>query len=132
MTKNELSRLIYLNKETEYLKMRITELECAAESRQTRITGMPRAIGFSDRIASYTAEIAELKGLLDQNLSKCFSELNRLKGYIENIEDSEIRMIMTLRYVNGLSWRQIAAKISHYASEDSVRMRHNRYLKEHV
>lgn len=105
MTKHELSKLIYLNKEIEYLKMRITELECAAASQQMRITGMPRAIGFSDKVASYTVEIAELKELLDLNLRKFFRELNRLKRYIESIEDSEIRMIMTLRYVNGLSWR---------------------------
>lgn len=131
MTKHELSKLIYLNKEIEYHKMRITELECAAESQQIRITGMPRAVGFSDRVASYTAEIADLKELLNLNLRKCFTELNRLKRYIESIEDSEIRMIMTLRYVNGLSWRQIAARISVYATEDSVRMRHNRYLREH-
>lgn len=131
MTKHALSKLIYLNKEVEYLKMRITELECAAESQQMRITGMPRVVGFSDRVASCTVEIAELKELLDLNLRKCFRELNKLKRYIEGIEDSEIRMIMTLRYINGLSWRQIAGRISAYATEDSVRMRHNRYLKEH-
>lgn len=129
MTKHELSKLIYLNKEIEYLKMRIEELECAAESQQMRITGMPKAVGFTDRVAGCTVEIVELKELLDQNLRKCFKELNSLKRYIEGIKDSEIRMIMTLRYVNGLSWRQIAVRISAYATEDSVRMRHNRYLK---
>lgn len=131
MTKHELSKLIYLSKEIEFLKMRITELECAAESQQIRITGMPKAVGFSDRVGSYAAEIIELKESLESNLRKYFGEFHRLKGYIDSIEDSEIRIIMTLRYVNGLSWREIAARISPYATEDSVRMRHNRYLREH-
>jgi uncharacterized coiled-coil protein SlyX len=131
VTKQELSGLIHLNKETEYLTMRIKELECAASSQSAKITGMPKVLGFSNKVVDYTAEITELKELLDSNLKKCFSELNRLKRYKESIEDSEIRMIMTLRYINGLSWRQIAARISAYATEDSVRMRHDRYLREH-
>lgn len=131
MTKHELSRLIYLNREIEYIEMRLTELECAAESQQIRITGMPRAVGFSNKVGDYAAEITDLKELLNQSLIKCFRELNRLKRYIEVIEDSEIRMIMTLRYIHGLSWRDIATRISIYATEDSVRMRHNRYLREH-
>lgn len=130
MTKQELSQLYYLNREIEHLKSRIVELECAATSTTSRITGMPHASGISDKVGKYAAEIVDLKELLDLNLKKCFYELNRLNRYIESIEDSEMRMILSLRYINGLSWEQVAASISPYATEDSIRMRHNRYLRE--
>lgn len=107
------------------------ELGCAATSSNSRITGLPHASGISDKVGKYAAEITDLKELLDLNLKKCFYELNRLNRYIESIEDSEMRMIMSLRYINGLSWEQVVASISIYATEDSVRMRHNRYLREH-
>lgn len=131
MTKKELSQLYYLNREIEEQQRRLSELECLATSCSAQITGMPRANGISDKISKYVAEIADLKSLLDLNLKKCFYELNRLNRYIQSVEDSEMRMILSFRYINGLSWQQVAASISVYATEDSVRMKHNRYLREH-
>ena len=130
MTKKELSQLYYLNREIEQLQARLTELESLATSCTANITGMPRANGISDKIGKYAAEIADLKSLLDLNLKKCFYELNRLNRYIQCVEDSEMRMILSLRYVNGLCWEQVAASISVYASGDSVRKAHDRFLRK--
>lgn len=130
MNKKELSQLYYLNREIEQLKSRIEELECIAVSDTSRITGMPHVIGISDKVGRYAAEIADLKELLNLNLKKCFYELNRLNRYIESIDDSQMRMIMTLRYVNGLSWRQIAFSIGGGNTEDSIKKLAYRYLKK--
>ena len=129
MTKKELSQLYYLNREIEQLQARLTELESLATSCTANITGMPRANGISDKIGKYAAEIADLKSLLDLNLKKCFYELNRINRYIQSVDDSEMRMILSLRYVNGLCWEQVAASISVYASGDSVRKAHDRFLR---
>lgn len=130
MTKQELSQLYYLNREIEHLKNRIIELECIATSSTSRITGMPHATDISDKVGKYVSEIADLKELLDLNLKKCFYELNRLNRYIESIEDSEMRLIISLRYINGLGWEQVAASISPYASGESVRKAHERFLRK--
>jgi hypothetical protein len=130
MTKKELSQLYYLNREIEQLQIRLAELECLATSCSVKITGMPRASGISDKLSKYVAEIADLKSLLDLNIKKCFYELNRLNRYIQSVGDSEMRMILALRYVNGLSWEQVAASISVYATGDSVRKMHDRFLKK--
>lgn len=130
MTKHELSQLYYLNREIIEMQTRLEELECLAESCTSIITGMPHASGISDKIGNYSAEIADLKGLLDLNLKKCFYELNRLNRYINNVEDSEMRMILSLRYINGLCWEQVAASISPYASGESVRKAHERFLRK--
>ena len=129
LIKKELSQLYYLNREIEQLQARLTELESLATSCTANITGMPRANGISDKIGKYAAEIADLKSLLDLNLKKCFYELNRLNRYIQSVDDSEMRMILSLRYVNGLCWEQVAASISVYASGDSVRKAHDRFLR---
>lgn len=91
---------------------------------------MPKVQGISDKIGKYAAEIADLKGLLDLSLKRCFYELNRLNRYIESLDDVEARLILSLRYINGLSWNQVAASISPYATEDSIRMIHNRFLNK--
>lgn len=129
MTKQELSQLYHLNREIEHMQKRLKELETIATSSTSRITGMPHGSGVSDKVGDYSAEIADLKELLDLNLRKCFYELNRLNRYIESIENSEIRMILSFRYINGLCWEQVAANINPYASGDSVRKAHDRFLK---
>lgn len=130
MTKQELSQLYYLNREIEHLKIRIEELEVASTSTSSVITGMPHVMGIGDKVGKYAAEISDLKELLDLNLKKCFYELNRLNRYIASVEDSEIRMILSLRYVNGLKWEEVANSINMYASGDSIRKIHDRFLKK--
>jgi hypothetical protein len=132
VTTQELSQLYYLNREIEHLKTRIEELECIATSSTSRITGMPHTTDISDKVGKYASEIADLKELLDLNLKKCFYELNRLNRYISSIQDSEIRLIITLRYINGLSWRQIAFSIGGGNTEDGVKKIVYRYLKKNV
>jgi hypothetical protein len=130
MTKKELSQLYYLNREIEEQQRRLQEIEDLATSCTSYMTGMPRVSGINDKISKYAAEIADLKCLLDLNLKKCFYELNRLNRYIESLEDVEMRMILTFRYINGLPWEQVAMNISPYASGDSVRKAHDRFLRK--
>lgn len=130
MNKKELSQLYYLNREIEEQQRRLQELEGIATSCTSHITGMPHVSGVSDKIGKYAAEIADLKGLLNLNLKKCFYELHRLNRYIENVEDSQMRMILSLRYVNGLGWEQVAASISCCISGESVRKAHERFLSK--
>ena len=128
MTKKELSQLYYLNREIEEQQRRLQELEESATSCTAHITGMPHGSGVADKIGKYAAEIADMRGLLDLNLKKCFYELNRLNRYIASIEDSQMRMILSLRYINGLPWKQIAASISSCVSGESIRKAHERFL----
>jgi hypothetical protein len=129
MTKKELSQLYYLNREIEEQQRRLHELEDLATSYTSKITGMPKGTDWIDKVGKYAAEIADLKGLLDLNLKKCFYELNRLNRYIESVDDSQMRMILSLRYINGLSWEQVAASISHCITGESVRKAHDRFLE---
>ena len=129
MTKQELSQLYYLNREIEHLKTRIAEIEGLATSTTKQITGMPHVVGVSDNIGKYVAELADLKELLQLNLKKCFYEFNRLNRFIQSIEDSQLRMILSLRYINGLSWLQIALSIGGSNTADSIRMQHDRVLR---
>lgn len=128
MTKHELSQLYYLKKEIKELKRRISELESAAAGCTARITGMPGDEGISDKIGEYAAQIADLRALLDSSLKKAICELNKLNRYIEGIENSEIKLIFTLRYINGMSWQRIAFAIG-YQDESVPRKKHNRFLK---
>lgn len=128
MTKKELSQLYWLNREIERDKERLRELESAAQPGAQKITGMPSGAGVADKIGNYAAEIADLKGIIDANISRCFYELNRLNRYIASVDDSQMRLILSLRYVNGLSWQQVAFSMGE-TDESYPRRKHNSFLK---
>ena len=129
MTKKELSQLYYLKKEIKEQQRRLSELEALATSCTAKITGLPNGNGVSDKIANYATEIADLKSLLDLNLKKCFYELNRLDRFISSVKDSEMRIILTLRYSQGLTWQQVAQNMGVLGDGSTERKKHNRFLK---
>ena len=129
MTKKELSQLYYLKKEIKEQQRRLAELEAVAINCSTKITGLPTGTGISDKIGNYAAQIADLKALLDLNLKKCFYELNRIDRFIQSVEDSQIRIILTLRYIQGLSWQKIAYAIGEN-DEQYPRRKHNNFIEK--
>ena len=127
MTKQELSQLYYLNREIEIEKRRLEELESAATSMTTKITGLPHVSGTSRKVENYAILIAEQRELVELKVKQSIIEYNRLNRYINSIDDSFIRQILSLRYVNRLSWNQIAHHIGGNTA-DSVRKTHDRFL----
>lgn len=130
ITKRELSQLYYLSREIERDKCRLKELEAMAEGTTQHMTGMPIAHGFGDKTARYAIEIIELKEIIECNVRRCMIEYNRLIRFISRVENSQMRQILTLRYVNGLTWRRIAMEIGGGNTEDSVRKMNDRFLEK--
>ena len=56
-----------------------------------------------DKIMKLKSEIADVAKLIQINKEKCIYEYNRLCRYISEVEDSQMRQILMLRYVNGTS-----------------------------
>ena len=125
----DLRQLYYLKREIKEQQRRIEELETLATKCTSRITGMPHGLGISDKVGKYASEISDLKNLLDLNIKKCFFELNKLDRYIQSVNDSETRMILTLRYMNGMSWKKISQNMGCYGDGSTERKKHNRFLK---
>lgn len=129
MTKKELSQLYYLNREIEQDKQRLRELEAAATNTNSKITGMPHAAGISDK-TSLAAEIAYLRGVTEAKIQQLYYEYRRLIDYINGIDDSRIRQILSLRFINGMSWRQISFSVGGGNTADSVRKACERFLEK--
>ncbi len=128
MTIKELSQLYYLNREIEQLAQELAEKESAATSATTKITGLPHAGSMSDKAALWAA-IADARTIIEAKQKICVAEYNKLIRYIASVEDSMMRQILTLRFVNGLSWRQVANHIGGNNTEDGVRMAATRFIE---
>ena len=130
MTLKELSQLSYLNQEIEKDRLRIMELQDAAEKTTTSITGLPSGTGKSDKTGNNAIEIADLKEIINANIERCWCELKRLNNYIINIDDSLTRQIFTLRFIEGLTWRQVATKIGGGNTEGGIKNICYRFLED--
>lgn len=130
MTIKELSQLYHLNREIEMDRLRLRNLEARAQPGAQVITGMPHAPGTKDKVGECAAEIADLRGIIEAKHRQCLYERARLERYIAGIDDSLTRQMFKLRFVNGLTWRQVAACIGGGNTDDGCRKAVQRYLRK--
>ena len=129
MTLKELSQLYYLKKEIGRDQERLEAIRCKSYPRGSNVTGMPAGGGFIESaIDNNTAEVIDLEGIIEAKVKQCIHERNRLERYIADIPDSQVRQIFTYRFVDGMSWVQVAHRIGGGNTEDGVKKVCYRYL----
>lgn len=115
MTKNQLRAYRDIKREREQLKLKIEGLEAELYSPGTqRLDGMPRGGSGGDR--DWREDTIELKEKLLQQYKDKEVELSAaalaIEEAIESLEPRE-RTIMRLYYIDGLTWEQVAVKMSY-------------------
>lgn len=133
MTVKELSQLYWLNREIEADKKRLEELERLAGAPSiAHLTGMPHAPNNgTSKVERYATEIVDLQAIIAAKQIQCIHERARLERWINQIPDSLTRQVFTRRFVDGLTWAQVAARIGGRNTEGSVKMICNRYIKDY-
>jgi hypothetical protein len=141
--KNALSQYIDLVREIEEVEQRIqkTEKDLRKIMEEGEVTDMVK--GGEGGIQHFTItgfpqrDYARMKGLLSTRKSILHSlraeseqSVNDVLVFINGIEDAHIRRIVTMRYVDGLKWRQIAKNVGGGNTEDSVRKTVERFLEK--
>ena len=129
MTLKELSQLYYLTREVEADQRRLDELEQLASAPSgAQLTGMPRAPQTESKVERLAAEIVDLQAIIAARQIQCIHERARLERWISGIPDSLTRQIFHYRFVDGMTWGQVADSIGGN-TEGSVKMICYRYLR---
>lgn len=131
MTVKELSQLFYLTREIEADQRRLDELEQAAGTPSaSNLTGMPRAPHSNEsKVERLAAEIVDLQAIIAARQIQCIHERARLERWISEIPDSLTRQIFHYRFVECLTWVQVALHVGGGNTEGGVKMICYRYLK---
>ena len=139
MDKKRLSQLYHLNREIEMLKKQIQDFDfkppdCITDSVKGSYPEFPYT---EHSITIYGIDwegrekkLERLRNQLSWRLTECLELAIELNEYIACIEDSMMRQILSLRYVNGLPWRQVALHIGGGNTADGVRKMCERFLLE--
>ena len=92
---------------------------------------MPGARRTADRTAEFAVRLAEVRGRMERRRLDCMEELGRLYAFIDDVEDSRLRLILSARYIDGLSWQAIAFRIGE-TDEQVPRRLHNRLIQQKI
>ena len=126
-----LSQLRHLKREVDELSQRIGELEERAMGGSARPMGMLRSGRLDDRVARAAASLADLRDRMARRRLDCMEELGRLYAFIDDLPDSQLRQIFAARYIDGLSWQNVAWRIGE-TDEQVPRRLHNRALRKKI
>jgi len=126
-SKEQLSQLRFLKRELSMLEERIVAITSCVERATSVLSAMPRGDGAS-RTIDLRDELIDLKSLLLHRKIFCCAEEVRLELFISTIDDSFLRLVFSMRYIDGLTWIQIAHRIGNNTA-DSIRMAHDRFLQ---
>lgn len=85
--------------------------------------------GVSDKVGRTAARIADLERDIRERVNGLVKLQGEITGVIDSIGDPNIRAMLTYRYINGWSWRKIAARM-HYSEDHVTCYLHRKALRQ--
>lgn len=133
--KNKLSQLNDLKFEISDLQFKIEKLEkkgifiISVEASYRKPPYTKHNISIEANDPRFINKMNDLKQTLQLRLNSLLDLQNEIETFINGLPTSRLRRIFELRYINQFSWQKIAYMIGGYATKDSVRKEHDRFLK---
>lgn len=128
MTLQELNRHFELRERLAKAREMLDSLRAAACPGAQVLTGMPHTPGVKDKVGDLAIEIADMDERIEFLESEIKASEESILPFIRSIDDDQTRLIFRLRFIRGLTWKEVAAVIGGRNSEDSVKMACYRYL----
>lgn len=128
MTLQELNQHLDLLEQLNEAEDMLEALRAAACPGAQNLSGMPHAPGVRDKVGDLAAEIADMATSVDGLRSEVEASEATIMPFIIAIRDNQTRLVFRLRFLRGLTWKEVATVIGGRNSEDSVKMVCYRYL----
>ena len=129
MTVKELSEVYYIQKIIDRYEQKIAQLYASLEPGGMNFSGMPSDHQCKDRIGDVCAKVDKIKRKKRIEEAKKEIALAKLEKFIDECDNSQIRIILMYRFVDFLKWEAVAAKLGGNNTEDSVKKACYRFLK---
>ena len=130
MTLRELSKLYYIKKHIARLEDKIAEIDGRLDPGVGKVTGMPHNPSPQNNVELMILTRIDTEEKLKREIEEYVKERERLEEYINSVTDPHIRLIMLYRFVDLLTWGQIAAKIGGNNTEGSVSQACYNFIKK--
>lgn len=130
MTLEELNQHLALREQWEHAQTILAALYDAAIPGAAKITGMPHAPGVNDKVGDLAAEIADMRARIGYLEEQIVAQEPVIAAWIAGIDNDQARIALRLRFLRGLSWKEVSAILGKYTSEASIKATCYRYIFE--
>ena len=121
ITKQELERCAALAREADHLRERIIRLHAAAEGTGMRVDGVPGGSGIGDPVGDAVANLDKLQGRWTRAIDRYLALMLRADEAIAALESPDVRTVLRLRFIDGLTWDEISMQ-AHFAPSHCRRL----------
>ena len=122
MTLKEISRYYELRQRLTRYNEALLALRTAAENITSQLDGIPPSGNPADKVAHYGGLIAQLETDIERNNEELREAKKTALRYIRQIDDMYLQTIFLLRFIECLSWDDIALSMGKEEAADSIRM----------
>ena len=135
MIKEQLEQLYQLNKEIELLRRQIEGINYEPKMVSDSVTASSKSFPYTEHLViisgveDFGDKMDRLKRRLTKMLRRALDKVEELNTQIEAIQDSEMRQIFMLRYINNLTWQQVAIQMGTAGDGSTERKKCDRYLE---
>lgn len=108
---------------------RIARLHSSMTSCTATMSDAPKGGNPGDKMSDYVIKIQQLESQLTEAKSSILHTEYVCEAYIESVDDSTARLLMRYKYLDGMSWAQVARKLGGGNTREGVRKIVQRALK---
>ena len=124
MTLDKLDQIIYMKGEIAVIHERMkkaSEHKYVSDSAMDYRSGYGVPISISGYAIPDYAKVAKIRKLHETRVNELEAIVLEAEEYIATIADSKIRTLLTLRFLEGMEWEQVARKIYKKMTGDAAR-----------
>lgn len=134
MTKENLKRYRGLLTEVNLLKKQLEKIE--PEFVRDSVNGSTSQFPYTNHkvhiegydLEGYKRKVARMNRRIVNKMNELVEEKDRLIEFIYGIENSELRQIFIYKYIDGLTWKEIADKMNYGVT--AIRNKHRGYINK--
>lgn len=133
MTEKQLQQLPWMIKERDYQNQKMRELNDLSRQNQ-KGRGIRNFFGCSlnrreqEALSGGNELLERAEGMIRWTLEQRLEQVEEMYRFIYQVEDSQMRLILLARFVEGKSWQGVATAIGE-SDESYVRKKCQRFLK---
>lgn len=131
MTLAELSKYHDIKVELNDLKIRINEIESTLiKSTKYSDTKSSNIFNTSSPTEKAAFQLSKLKEKYDDKIYDLINEQIRIENYLDLVRDSEVRAIMRYRFIDCMTWNEIADKLNYSRANPYIKIK--KYLRSEI
>lgn len=108
MTRQDLEKHLKLRRQLMECRDILQNLKRSVGPGTQALTGMPHAPGVKDKVGDLATEIAYMERRVAALEAKVDDQAVEVRNFIAGVQDDQMKIILSLRYIRGLTWIEVA------------------------